>query len=153
LNIARFRLPQDHPDNFEFVENLDRVNAIAETQDGFVWRFTGEGNDALDVIAFDDPNIASNMSVWESLESLGAFVYRNKEHRAIMRRRSEWFDKIDFYLVLWWVEENHIPTLEEAKQRLALLAESGPTEKAFTFKEPFPSPGSGKINPVLDECA
>jgi len=153
LNIARFRLPQEHPDNRDFIENLDRVNAIAENQEGFVWRFTGEGNNALDINAFDDPNIASNMSLWENLESLGAFVYRNKEHREIMRRRKEWFDKIDFYLVLWWVEEGHIPTLEEAKEKLELLTAKGPTENAFTFKEPFPSPNANKIAPVLDECA
>jgi len=153
LNIARFRLPQDHPSNIGFIENLDRVNAIAEEQDGFIWRFTGEGNDALDVQAFDDPNIASNMSLWSSLEALGAFVYRNKEHREIMRRRNEWFDKIDLYLVLWWVEEGHTPTLEEAKKRLELIENEGSTEKAFTFKTPFPSPNKKKIRPILDECA
>ena len=153
LNIARFRLPQDHPSNIEFIENLDRVNAIAEEQDGFIWRFTGEGNVALDVQAFDDPNIASNMSLWSDLEALGAFVYRNKEHREIMRRRNEWFDKIDFYLVLWWIEESYTPTLEEAKKRLELLKNKGPTEKAFTFKNPFPSPNQKEIKPILDECA
>ncbi|GHA03195.1 hypothetical protein GCM10008090_10220 [Arenicella chitinivorans] len=153
LNIARFRLPQEHPDNKDFIDNLDRVNALAETQEGFVWRFTGEGNDAMDVQAFDDPNIASNMSLWTDLNALGAFVYRNKEHREIMRRRSSWFDKIDFYLVLWWVQAGHIPTLEEAKERLELLSKEGPTENAFTFKEPFPSPNESKVSPILDECA
>ncbi|RBP53671.1 DUF3291 domain-containing protein [Arenicella xantha] len=153
LNIALFRLPKEHPDNKEFIDNLDRVNAIAETQEGFVWRFTGEGNDAMDVQAFDDPNIASNMSLWTDLNSLGAFVYRNKEHREIMRRRGEWFDKIDFYLVLWWVPAGHTPTLEEAKEKLELLTKGGPTEKAFTFKEPFPSPDESKVSPILDECA
>lgn len=153
LNIARFRLPQEHPVNQDFINNLDRVNAIAESQAGFIWRLTGEGNDALDVQAFDDPNIASNMSVWKDIESLGAFVYRNKEHREIMRRRKEWFEHIDFYLVLWWVQEGHTPTLEEAKQRLELLQCNGSTEKALTFKEPHPCPGGRKVDPVLDECA
>jgi len=149
FNIARFRLPQEHPNNRDFIENLDRVNAIAETQNGFVWRFTGERNNALDVNAFEDPNIASNMSLWKDLESLGAFVYRNKDHRTIMRRRNEWFDKIDFYLVLWWVEVGHIPTVEEAQLKLGLLAEKGPTAQAFTFKNPFPPPSEGLINSLL----
>jgi len=140
LNIARFRLPQNHPVNADFVESLDRVNAIAESQQGFVWRFTGEGNNALDVHAFDDSNIASNMSLWTSIESLSEFVYRNKEHSSIMRRRNEWFDKIDFYLVLWWVQEGYTPTLEEAQEKLQLLATKGPTENAFTFKTSFPPP-------------
>ena len=147
LNIARFRLPQEHPDNIEFIENLDRVNALAEQQEGFIWRFTGEGNNALDVSAFDDPNIASNMSIWTNLETLAKFVYRNKEHRAIMRRRAEWFDRLDFYLVLWWVEESSFPTLEEAKSKLELLIAQGPTEDAFNFKKPFPSPKQQPTNP------
>ncbi len=153
LNIARFRLPQDHPDNADFVNNLDRINAIAEQQPGFIWRFTGDGNDTLDVQAFDDPLIASNMSLWADMESLGAFVYRNKEHRDIMRRRAEWFDKLEFYMVLWWVEKGCLPTLEEAKQRLAILESQGPSNAAFTFKTPFPAPDGKPINPVLDECA
>lgn len=153
LNIARFELPQDHPSNADFVNSLDRVNAIAESQPGFVWRLTGEGNDALDVQAFDDPNIAVNMSVWTDLDALGAFVYRNEEHLAIMRRRREWFDRIKFHLVLWWVEEGHIPTLDEAKARLEALARHGPSREAFTFREPYPPHGGDSVQPVLDECA
>jgi hypothetical protein len=38
INIAKFRLPMGHPANAEFIGNLDRVNAIAEAQPGFVWR-------------------------------------------------------------------------------------------------------------------
>ena len=38
LNIAKFKLPMEHPDNADFVNNLDRVNAIAESQPGFIWR-------------------------------------------------------------------------------------------------------------------
>ncbi|MFT5391890.1 MAG: hypothetical protein ACI8PT_002085 [Gammaproteobacteria bacterium] len=97
LNIARFRLPPAHPNNTEFVDNLDRINAIAESQSGFIWRFTGEGNDALDVQAFEDPNIAVNMSACSDMEALSAFVYRNEEHLRIMRRRKEWFAR-DGYL-------------------------------------------------------
>ena len=137
LNIAQFRKPKDHPDNADFVANIDRVNAIAESQAGFVWRLVGVGNDATDIQAFDDPNILINLSVWKDIESLAAFAYRNSAHKEIMRRRQEWFDEMEFYLVLWWVEEGHIPTLVEAKERLNLLATNGPTEKAFTFKKSF----------------
>jgi len=153
LNIARFELPQEHPNNADFVNSLDRVNEIAESQPGFVWRFTGEGNNALDVQAFDDPNIAVNMSVWTDLDALGAFVYRNEEHLSIMRRRREWFDRIKFHLVLWWVEEGHIPTLDEAKRRLETLMKHGPSRSAFTFKEPYPPHSDNSIQPILDECA
>jgi hypothetical protein len=153
LNIARFMKPAEHPDNADFVNNLDRVNAIAETQPGFVWRLTGDGNDALDIKAFDDPNIAANMSVWTSMESLADFVYRNEEHLAIMRRRREWFEKMKFHLVLWWVEAGHIPSLVEAKERLKTLITNGPCARAFTFRSPYPPPSGREVRPILDECA
>ena len=47
LNIARFLKPTEHPDNADFVGNLDHVNAVAESQPGFVWRLVGDGTDAL----------------------------------------------------------------------------------------------------------
>jgi len=140
LNIARFRLPMEHSANKDFVDNLDRVNAIAEEQDGFIWRMTGEGNDALDVQGFDDPNLISNLSLWASIESLSAFVYRNKTHRGFMRRRAEWFDSIDFHLVLWWIPQGDTPTLTDAIEKLQLLSRLGPSEEAFTFREAFPPP-------------
>lgn len=153
VNIAKFRLPQDHPVNADFVDNLDRVNAIAEAQPGFVWRFQGEGNDATDVQAFEDPNIIINMSVWSDVKSLVAFVYRNEEHRAIMRRRKEWFDRIEVHMVLWWVEAGRRPTVEEAKIRLELLRRNGPSYSAFTFRQPYAAPTGEILRPFEDECA
>lgn len=133
LNIARFRLPMKHRKNDDFVNQLDHINAIAEKQQGFVWRLTGDGNDALDVRAYDDPRVISNLSVWTDLESLKAFVYRNPAHREIMRRRKEWFEKIETYQVLWWINPGHIPTLTEAQARLKHLRENGSSSFAFTF--------------------
>jgi hypothetical protein len=153
LNIAQFRLPQEHPVNADFVNNLDRVNAVAESQPGFVWRFTGEGNDALDVQAFTDPLIAVNLSVWQDIHSLVDFVYPYEDHKTIMRRRKEWFDKIDFHLVLWWIEQDRIPSLEEAKIRLELLKHNGPTYAAFTFKQPFAPPSGERMDPFKERCA
>ena len=153
VNIAKFRLPQDHPANADFINNLDRVNAVAESQPGFMWRFTGNDNDAMDVQAFDDPSIAINMSVWSDIKPLVDFVYRNQDHKAIMRRRKEWFDKIELYMVLWWIEQGRRPTVEEAKVRLELLRQNGPTYSAFTFKQPFAAPSGVVVNPFTDECA
>jgi len=64
VNIARFRLPQDHPVNEDFINALDEINALAETQDGFVWRLVGDGNNAVDIQPFEDPQMGINMSVW-----------------------------------------------------------------------------------------
>jgi len=153
VNIAKFRVHQDNPVNKHFVDNLDRVNAIAEEQPGFVWRLQGDGNNATDIQAFDDPNIIVNISVWEDIQPLVNFVYRNKDHKEIMKRRKEWFEKIDFFMVLWWVEEGQLPTVEDAKIRLELLRRNGPTYSAFTFKKPFAAPSGQVIKPFEDKCA
>ena len=58
-----------------------------------------------------------NMSVWESIEALRAFVYTSG-HTSVMRNRKRWFEKLETYLVLWWVPAGHEPTIEEAKERL-----------------------------------
>jgi len=139
INIATFRVPMSDPVNAEFIANLDRVNALAESAPGFVWRFVGAGNNALDVQAFDNPNTAINMSVWQDLDSLANFVYRNEGHREIMRRRREWFDRMEFHLALWWVPEGHRPTIAEGKARLETLARVGPSAEAFLFNKPFPA--------------
>ena len=162
INIAKFRLPAEHPANTDFIQSLDRVNAIAEAQPGFIWRLIGSGNSAVDIQAYDDPNIIVNMSVWRDMESLAAFAYRNAEHREIMRRRREWFDKIDFHLALWWVPQGHMPTVAEGKERLELFGRIGASADAFVFGRPFPPPNSASIAPIsnapianapiLDEC-
>ncbi len=153
VNIARFRKPADDPANADFIAALDHVNALAEASPGFVWRLTGEGNSAVDLQPFDDPNIAINMSVWESVDALAAFAYRNMDHRGVMRRRREWFEEMPVYMALWWVPAGTTPAIMEAKQRLGLLESHGPTPDAFTFRQPFPPPGGSVVEPVLDECA
>ena len=75
VNIAKFRLPQDNPVNADFVNNLDAVNAIAENQPGFIWRLTGEGNSAMDLQAYDDPNIIVNLSVWSEVDPTPTLWY------------------------------------------------------------------------------
>jgi hypothetical protein len=152
VNIGRLRAPVDHPMIKDFVDNLAPVNAQAEVSPGFVWRLTGDGDDATDLAPYEeDPLIAINMSVWTDIASLGAFVYRG-DHVQIMRRRREWFEHMDLYMVLWWVPAGHRPTIDEAKAKLALLEARGPTPEAFTFKTPFPAPDAVPVAPVLDEC-
>jgi hypothetical protein len=43
---------------------------------------------------------------------------------------------------LWWVAEGHAPTVDEAKERLDMLRERGPTPDAFTLRYPFEAPVS-----------
>lgn len=141
LNIALAKYALDAPEIKDFVDNLDLVNGIAESSEGFVWRLKDESGDATNIKAFDDPNMIVNMivnmSVWDSVDSLKNFMFRT-HHRDFMRRKNEWFHRLaeDTY-VLWWVEDEHTPSLDEAIERLEHLRETGDSPYAFTFKTNF----------------
>jgi hypothetical protein len=137
LNLALPREPLDSPALADFVARLEPVNAVADASPGFVWRLQTDDGDATGIRGFGDDRLIVNMSVWESLEALRAFVYSNRAHLDVLRRRREWFARMDTYLVLWWVPVRHIPTLAEAEERLDLLQERGPSPDAFTFRSVF----------------
>ncbi len=140
LNIAKARFPLDAPEIKDFVDNLDKVNAIAESSDGFVWRLKDEAGNATNIKVFDDPDLLVNMSVWTSPQALKDFMFKT-QHRDFMRRKNEWFypPQNNTY-VLWWVDNGHIPTADEAIERLTLLREKGESPEAFSFKSNFPAP-------------
>jgi uncharacterized protein DUF3291 len=146
-NIARMRAPLDDPIMDGFRSQLDRINAIADESDGFVWRLkTDEGN-ATAIRAYEDDRILFNMSVWESIDALHQYVYRGA-HAEPLRERRNWFHAMEGpSLVLWWIPAGHVPTVEEGKARFELLKTLGPTPHAFTFRHPFPAPGDLGIEP------
>jgi hypothetical protein len=140
FNVARLHAPIDDPSIAEFVEALEPINALADTAPGFVWRLQTDDGDATSIRLFDDDLIIVNMSVWESVESLRAFVYTT-EHRRYLARRKEWFGPMDEdYLVLWWVQSGTTPDPTEGVARLERLRTHGPTPEAFTFRQAFPPP-------------
>lgn len=142
LNIARMKFDMESPEMRDFVDALDPVNASADASEGFVWRLQDEDGNATEYLIWDDPNWLVNMSVWESLDHLKAFV-RSDLHVSVMRRRREWFSEmVEAYVVLWWVPAGHRPTVAEAQARLEKLRAEGPGPEAFSFARPFPPPTS-----------
>lgn len=135
LNIATAIAPLDSPEMADFVNNLERINSLGEQSPGFVWRLKDDSGNATDIIAYDDPRIIANLTVWRDVASLKDFVFKT-EHAHFLKRKKEWFkaDSQATY-VLWWIPEGHIPTLEEAKQKLALLRSQGESAQAFSFKK------------------
>ncbi len=139
LNIAQLLAPIDSPQLKDFVDNLERINALAEQSEGFIWRLQTEEGDATALRPFGEEVIV-NLSVWASVEALHQFVYRSA-HAPIMSRRREWFARMaNTYMVLWWIPQGHEPTIEEAKQRLDLLQNQGASAQAFSFKQVFEQP-------------
>ena len=140
INIGRLLAPIDELLIADVKNNLDPINQLAEQSPGFVWRLKGDNNNATDFHPFGDELDIVNMSVWESVKALKAFAFQS-EHMEFMKRRREWFIKYTTaYMALWWIDEGHTPTVEEAKAHLHSLDKYGPTPFGFTFGQLFSPP-------------
>jgi len=139
-NIAKLVAPLDNPIVKEFVDNLDAVNAQADQSPGFIWRLQTEAGDSTDIEVDGDPMMIVNMSVWESVQDLKDFAYRNPQHAYMFRNRKEWFEPDGSGMVLWWVPRGHEPSVDEGQERLAFLKEHGASDYAFNFRQVFPPP-------------
>ena len=131
LNIGRFRYPTDDPRMSTFMTNLDRINALAERSEGFIWRLKDESNNATAIRPASDPNMAVNLSVWESVEALERFVWATV-HKQFYNRKGDWFEKSgSLHFVMWPIPAGHVPDVEEAMARLAHLTAHGDSDFAF----------------------
>jgi hypothetical protein len=150
LNVGRLLAPLETEALVGFVEALEPINALADGHPGFVWRLqTDEGN-ATSLRPTEDDLFLINMSVWSSLESLRAFVYTTA-HVQVLRQRRAWFEQLaSAHLVLWWVPAGHVPSIDEALDRLDRLRHDGPTPAAFTFRMPFEPEAALPGSPLVD---
>jgi GNAT superfamily N-acetyltransferase len=137
VNIATLRAPIDDPATAEFVAGLDPVNAAGDAAPGFVWRLADDTGNATAIRAFADPLRILNLTVWESLDALRAFVYQGI-HRDFFRRRAEWFDPRASATALWWVPAGEQPTVGDALRRVAFAETFGPTPYSFRFGQRQP---------------
>ena len=154
VNIGRLTAPVDSPVLAGFMAALDPVNAAAEQAPGFIWRLQTEDGNATSVRAFEwdragSAGVIINMSVWESVEALAAFVYSDA-HRRVLRRRRQWFVPMaEAYTALWWIPRGSVPTPVDAEERVLHLRAHGATPHAFTLREHFPPPGGADQDPRI----
>lgn len=134
LNVGRLLAPTDDPRVAEFMENIDRINGLGKRMPGFVWMSEGSGapgtGNTENPIG-DDPQFVFNLTVWEDLPSLEAFVFKTL-HAKFMDRKAAWFERLaQQHFVMWWVPVGHVPDRDEALARLALRQANGDTPDAF----------------------
>jgi Domain of unknown function (DUF3291) len=141
INIARMRgVNIDDPVMKEFVDNLDKVNTIAESSEGFVWRLKDENNNATNFNPYNYEQVIINISVWESIEALENFMYKTL-HSDFLKRRKDWFQKFGkAYFAMWWIPEGHYPNIQEAVDKLDYLQKNGASNLVFDFKNKYPMP-------------
>jgi hypothetical protein len=144
LNVGRLVDDPDSDTVAEFMNALSPINLLGEVSPGFVWMLKDEDGPGATGQRFpgneDDERYIANLTVWTDIASLRHYVSRSG-HAMYLRRRREWFEKSDEpTLVLWWIEEGHIPDLQEAAGKLEHLRREGPTPEAFDLKTTFPEP-------------
>ena len=142
LNVGRLVDDPDSDTVAEFMNALEPINLLGELSPGFIWMLKDDEGVGATGERFpgheDDERYVVNLTVWEDIESLRHYVSRSG-HGMYLRRRREWFEKADEpTVVLWWIEEGHIPDLTEAAEHLARLRRDGPTPQAFDLRTTFP---------------
>ena len=134
LNVGRLIAETDDPRVAEFMNALDQINGLGKRMPGFVWMMEGSGEPNTgntDTKIGGDSRYVANLTVWENVETLEAFVF-NTLHRRFYERRREWFEVLgEMHFVMWWVPVGHRPTMEEALQRLEHLKQHGDSDHAF----------------------
>ncbi len=137
FNIARIRYPLDDPRMKTFVDNIDLVHRVADRIGGLIHRVQAEGQkDATTLVVFNDPSIVPNLTVWKDYASLKNFVFKTM-HKKFFDKREDWFDSRNFNYpknVMWFVEEDCIPCMQDGEERILSLKNDGPTDYAFDWK-------------------
>lgn len=124
----------------EFYALVEPVHRAAHKSKGFVWRYMDDPNASFIEQLFGIERIIFNMTVWESLDDLMAFSFKNI-HSDVMQQSSNWFERPGGpSSVLWWIEEDQRPTAIDARNRFKSLAANGPTLDTFTFSKLFDKP-------------
>lgn len=146
INIALMKAPLGEPIMAEFAAALDEVNAIADRSPGFIWRLQTSSGNATDIRAYPDPRMLVNLSVWQSVEQLKAYVYQSLHGEFFVRRR-KWFERYQGeHFAMWWIPIGCLPTVEEGKAKLEYLALHGDSAESFTFANPYPPPITSRHN-------
>jgi hypothetical protein len=143
-NVARLVAPIDDVRLVDFVAAFDPVYAASDRAPGFVWRLSAAAApDEVTGFEWDattDAGVIFNMSVWDTIEHLEAFIY-GPDHLPVLRRRRDWFERMSVaYSACWWIPAGERPTTGDAESRVRRLRTDGPTQYAFTLRARFPSP-------------
>ena len=142
VNVGRLSAPLDSEQIRPFMELLAPSTPSPTPRPASSGACRRDAGDATGVRIDPDPQLAINLSVWESREALWDYVYRSP-HLEVLRRRREWFDRhAQMHMALWWIEAGTLPTVDEALARVDHVRAHGPTPHAFTFKQAYEPDGT-----------
>ena len=152
LNIARMRAPLGDPIMAGFESQLESYQRRCRSKPRLLWRLAGEEGTPP---PFAPSRTSGSSSTCPSGSRSKPFISTSTGARTSRRSATgaQWFEPMEGpHLVLWWITAGSIPTVEDGKDKLAELARLGPTEDAFTFRQPFPAPGEAPGQPAEVEA-
>lgn len=137
FNVAWLKEPLDHPSIAEFEQAIDPLHQDADLADGFIWRLIADGTDSATTLRPLGDDGIINFTVWESKEAMAQWVYKRGHADALKKRRNWFFPPLESNVVMWWVPQDSLPTLDEAIMRLQYLRSFGSSPLAFLYKDKF----------------
>ena len=163
------KAPTGSPILVDFVANAPSVFAEAEAIDGFFGHASAARPDLAGKSKFGEDfgpwgiavaprfyegfskpgeeTMIATLSLWRDIEIARRFSYGGL-HRAALKRRSDWFHKPEWPgYVLWWVDDDKVPTWAEGTRKLEALDDDGPTSTGFNFAACF-DPAGRRMAPV-----
>jgi hypothetical protein len=153
MTLGVLKQPVGHPEVQGFVDRLAANYAAAEGSAGFfarsirdvkTWEHSWGPVIRPQCTPQDLPleRYAMTLSLWETLEAVGAYAYHGI-HAEALARRADWFVRGSWpAYVAWWVPVDHVPRWNEGTDRIDHLHTHGPTAYAFNFREPFDGDGA-----------
>ncbi|MEA9977281.1 MULTISPECIES: DUF3291 domain-containing protein [unclassified Pseudomonas] len=132
FDLVSPKFPKNDARMDAFYSSSKYVNGLAESHQGFIWRETNENLQLLYELWGE--GYLYTLSLWKDVSAFKSFLY-NSPHSEFIRRGREWFNPISMpRVVMWWVPEGHIPSLQDAHERMKMLYEIGPSYNAFDLK-------------------
>jgi hypothetical protein len=140
-----------HPRNETFHHYTGRIYEAVATVAGYIWTPEEDWDISPWWKASEGPNDAQTLSVWENLDAVFRFTYRQGDvHAEALKRRKDWFAPHEHPLhVAWWIDHGDRPTWREGVARLEHLDANGSSPHAFTFRQPYAPDGTPVPRPTL----
>ena len=135
INIGRMKGPLDGPVMAGFMARLDDLNALADRSDGFVWRLQGDEGNNTYMRPYEDERIIVNMSVWETIDQLRAYVY-GSAHAELLKQRRDWFESQRG--CLWRSGDPRRPPVSDEAQSAPRVARAARPTRSPPFKTHSP---------------
>ncbi len=151
FNAARLLHPPGDPRVAEFVDNSERINAVAERSKGYVWHLTGDEasvtNPNFQGVG-GDPCLAFSLSVWETFQDFEFFVYKTS-HNSFFKRRVSWFAPWQGPNYVMWDFAGVTPiTSATGWEKLQRLAAQGSSPAAYDLAYAREANGITPANPT-----